>query len=149
MSQVSLLSEQTIRHNTQNIPEIFCTSECSPTKSMKICCAFQQFQGPSLPCRHAKNLKKSEEKLENKAAGAAKQSGRKVEGAAEQVAEEETSLAAKIAAPTGLVLGLAAILGGGYLYKDQLRGFIDYFILVAEQWGPLGYVQSRDSRIRF
>lgn len=62
-----------------------------------------------------------------------------MEGVAEEVAEEETSLAAKLAAPVGLVIGLAIILGGGYLFKDQLRGFIDYFIKVAEQWGPLGY----------
>ena len=38
----------------------------------------------------------------------------------------------------GLVLGLLLIVGGGFLFKDQLRGFIDYFVDVAEKWGPLG-----------
>lgn len=50
----------------------------------------------------------------------------------------EVGLATKIGAPAGLLLGLALILGGGYAYKDQLRGFIDYFIKVADSWGPLG-----------
>ncbi len=90
-------------------------------------------------CRQAKNLKGTEKELEKRAAGAARGSGRKVEGVAEEVAEKETSLAAKLAAPAGLVIGLAIVLGGGYAFKDQLRGFIDYFIKVAEQWGPLGW----------
>ena len=78
--------------------------------------------------------------MEKRAAGAAKKTGRQVEGVAEEVAEEESSLVAKIAAPAGLAVGLAVILGGGYVFKDQLRMFIDYFIKVAEQWGPLGFV---------
>jgi hypothetical protein len=36
------------------------------------------------------------------------------------------------------VLGLALIGGGGYLFKDQIRGFVDYFIDVVDTWGPLG-----------
>lgn len=88
--------------------------------------------------RRAKNLKETERDLEKKASGAAKRTGRQVEGVAEDVAEEETTLAAKLAAPAGLAVGLAVILGGGYIFKDQLRSFIDYFIKVAEQWGPLG-----------
>jgi len=44
---------------------------------------------------------------------------------------------AKFAA-LGLVLGLALIGGGGYLFKDQIRGFVDYFIEVVDTWGPLG-----------
>ncbi len=44
---------------------------------------------------------------------------------------------AKLAA-LGLVLGLALIGGGGYLFKDQIRGFVDYFIEVVDTWGPLG-----------
>ena len=48
------------------------------------------------------------------------------------------SQAPKLAA-LGLVLGIALIGGGGYLFKDQIRGFIDYFIEVVDTWGPLGW----------
>ena len=41
-------------------------------------------------------------------------------------------------AALGLVLGVALIGGGGYLFKDQIRGFVDYFIEVVDTWGPLG-----------
>ena len=41
-------------------------------------------------------------------------------------------------AALGLVLGIALIGGGGYLFKDQIRGFVDYFIEVVDTWGPLG-----------
>ena len=75
-------------------------------------------------------LEKAERKVDSKA----KQAGRKTE----EVAEENSNLGAKIAAPVTLLLGLGLILGGGYLFKDQLRTFIDYFIELAEQWGPLG-----------
>lgn len=71
---------------------------------------------------------------EHQTGGAGKRVGRDDGNAA----EDSASLAAKVAAPAGLILGLGLLLGGGYLFKDQLRGFIDYFIEVAEQWGPLG-----------
>ena len=41
------------------------------------------------------------------------------------------------AAPAALLLGIAAVLGGGYAFKGQLRGFIDYFVEVVDTWGPL------------
>ena len=81
-------------------------------------------------CSPRHMLEKTERKVESKA----KQAGKKTE----EVAEENSNLGAKIAAPVTLVLGLGLILGGGYLFKDQLRSFIDYFIELAEQWGPLG-----------
>lgn len=41
-------------------------------------------------------------------------------------------------AALGLVLGVVLIGGGGYLFKDQIRGFVDYFIEVVDTLGPLG-----------
>lgn len=52
--------------------------------------------------------------------------------------EEDDNLIAKLGAPLGLLLGLGVILGAGYVYKDELRGYIDYFIQVADQLGPAG-----------
>jgi uncharacterized membrane protein YdjX (TVP38/TMEM64 family) len=66
--------------------------------------------------------------------------GKKPGGSSGGDDEEEVGLAAKFGAPVGLALGLALVLGGGYAYKDQLRVYIDYFIKLAEQWGPWGYV---------
>jgi hypothetical protein len=71
-------------------------------------------------------------------AKASKRGGKKVGGEKGEGNGGEVGLATKIGAPAGLLLGLLLILGGGYAYKDQLRTFIDYFIKVAEEWGPLG-----------
>lgn len=94
----------------------------------------------SLGSRHVSHarLKQSEKK----SAKPAKRTGKKVgsNGSRGGKDDEEVGLATKIGAPAGLLLGLVLLLGGGYAYKDQLRTFIDYFIKVAEEWGPLGYL---------
>lgn len=41
------------------------------------------------------------------------------------------------AAPAAVVLGLGLLVGGGIVFKSQLRDFIDYFVGVVETWGPL------------
>ena len=51
---------------------------------------------------------------------------------------DDNNVLAKFGAPLGLLLGLGLVLGAGYLYKDELRGYIDYFIKVADDLGPLG-----------
>ena len=76
------------------------------------------------------------EQAEGAAADSAKSAGR----ATEEAAEESSMISAKIAAPVGLGLGLVALLAGGYLFKGQLRHFIDTFIHIAEAWGPYGCV---------
>lgn len=45
---------------------------------------------------------------------------------------------AMVAAPLGFVAGLALVLGGGYLFKDQIALFIDFFVQLVEEWGPGG-----------
>ena len=51
--------------------------------------------------------------------------------------KEDVSKWSAYAAPAALLLGMAALLGGGYAFKGQLRGFIDYFVEVVDTWGPL------------
>lgn len=53
----------------------------------------------------------------------------------------------KIAGLSGQTLGIIAFVGGlalilglGYLFKGQIRHFLDYFIERVDEWGPWGYV---------
>lgn len=36
--------------------------------------------------------------------------------------------------------GVGLLLLGGYVFQDQIKSFLDYFIGAVEQWGPWGYV---------
>lgn len=38
----------------------------------------------------------------------------------------------------GLAVGVAVLLGGGFLFKGKIRSFVDYFIRVVGDLGPLG-----------
>jgi hypothetical protein len=61
--------------------------------------------------------------------------------AAPEADGEEASLTTKVAmgaAPVVLALGIVALLGGGYAFRDQISDFIDYFIQLVEEWGPGG-----------
>lgn len=40
-------------------------------------------------------------------------------------------------APGAVVLGLGLLVGGGIVFKSQLKEFIDYFVEVVDTWGPL------------
>ena len=40
-------------------------------------------------------------------------------------------------APAAVVLGLGLLVGGGYVFKSQLKEFLDYFVEVVDTWGPL------------
>ena len=40
-------------------------------------------------------------------------------------------------APAAVVLGLGLLVGGGFVFKGQLKEFIDYFVEVVDTWGPL------------
>ncbi|CAL8466491.1 g6027 [Coccomyxa elongata] len=42
-------------------------------------------------------------------------------------------------APAAVVLGLGLLVGGGYVFKSQLKEFLDYFVEVVDTWGPLRY----------
>lgn len=56
-------------------------------------------------------------------------------------AEEETRAGvAGWAATLGVVGGLAALLGGGYLCRDAIRHFLQFFISAVDDWGVWGYV---------
>lgn len=37
------------------------------------------------------------------------------------------------------LFGIAFLLGGGYVLKDQIKGFLDFFVTAVEDWGPWGY----------
>ena len=40
--------------------------------------------------------------------------------------------------PLALGLGVAVLLGAGFLFKGRIRGFMDYFIETVDTYGPLG-----------
>ncbi|KAK9902727.1 hypothetical protein WJX75_004090 [Coccomyxa subellipsoidea] len=42
-------------------------------------------------------------------------------------------------APAAVVLGLGLLVGGGFVFKHQLKDFIDYFVEVVDTWGALRY----------
>ncbi|KAL4515816.1 hypothetical protein Ndes2526A_g00520 [Nannochloris sp. 'desiccata'] len=47
---------------------------------------------------------------------------------------------AKFIATLSVAGGLAILIAGGYLLKDQIKSFLDLFIQLVDDWGPLGYV---------
>ena len=47
-----------------------------------------------------------------------------------------TQLVASLSVAGGIVL----LMVGGFLLKDQIKAFLDLFIHLVEEWGPLGYV---------
>ena len=47
---------------------------------------------------------------------------------------------AKLIGSLSVVAGLVALAVGGVLLKDQIKAFLDYFIAVVDDYGPLGYV---------
>lgn len=44
------------------------------------------------------------------------------------------------AATLGVVGGIAILLGGGYIFKDAIKHFLDFFIQAVDDWGVWGYV---------
>lgn len=46
---------------------------------------------------------------------------------------------AKMLASFGVVAGLAVLAGGGLVLKDQIKAFLELFITLVDDWGPLGY----------
>ncbi|KAK9813128.1 hypothetical protein WJX72_009521 [[Myrmecia] bisecta] len=59
-------------------------------------------------------------------------------GSADGSSGEADSRKARMMGVAGLVAGLAVLLGAGYAFKGQIRGFVDYFIVVVDNFGPLG-----------
>lgn len=53
--------------------------------------------------------------------------------------EEESSVPSSPFLASASLLGIVALLGGGYLFKDQIKHFLTFFIGAVDQWGPLGY----------
>lgn len=54
--------------------------------------------------------------------------------------DEVDTGAAGWAATLGVVGGLAVLLGGGYVFKDAIKQFLDFFIQAVDDWGVWGYV---------
>lgn len=60
-----------------------------------------------------------------------------------EVAEDEDAKAtgaAGWAATIGVVGGIAVLLGGGYVFRDAIKHFLDFFIQAVDDWGVWGYV---------
>lgn len=55
-----------------------------------------------------------------------------------EVAEDEDAKAtgaAGWAATIGVVGGIAVLLGGGYVFRDAIKHFLDFFIQAVDDWG--------------
>ncbi|MEO2194305.1 MAG: hypothetical protein ABGY24_17870, partial [bacterium] len=70
----------------------------------------------------------------------------KVEGKVEERVDDgaplqpQGGLDAKLIGSLSVVGGLVALAVGGVLLKDQIKAFLDYFIGVVDNYGPLGYI---------
>ncbi|GAX79812.1 hypothetical protein CEUSTIGMA_g7252.t1 [Chlamydomonas eustigma] len=53
--------------------------------------------------------------------------------------EEEKSISPAIGIAI-MLGGVLALLGGGYLLKDQIQAFLSFFISAVDDWGPWGYL---------
>lgn len=53
---------------------------------------------------------------------------------------DESGSRARLIAVLSIVGGLAALVAGGVLLKDQIKAFLETFICLVDDWGPLGYV---------
>lgn len=54
--------------------------------------------------------------------------------------KKDGSVNAKALALVSAFGGLVLLIGGGVLLKDQIKGFLDLFISLVDDWGPAGYV---------
>ena len=45
-----------------------------------------------------------------------------------------------IAGFLGAACGVALLLGGGYLFREPIKRFLEFFINAVDDWGPWGYV---------
>lgn len=48
--------------------------------------------------------------------------------------------AAGWAATLGVVAGLSILMGGGYVFRGQIKHFLDFFIQAVDDWGVWGYL---------
>lgn len=63
--------------------------------------------------------------------------------ASESDDEEDSSRstgAAGWAATLGVVAGISILMGGGYLFRGQIKHFLDFFIQAVDDWGVWGYL---------
>lgn len=63
--------------------------------------------------------------------------------ASESDSEDEGSRstgAAGWAATLGVVAGISILMGGGYLFRGQIKHFLDFFIQAVDDWGIWGYL---------
>ncbi|GAB4813830.1 hypothetical protein N2152v2_000876 [Parachlorella kessleri] len=51
-----------------------------------------------------------------------------------------SGVSGKLLASVGLAGGLAVLVGSGFFFKDQIVAFLDYFITLVDNCGPLGYL---------
>lgn len=48
--------------------------------------------------------------------------------------------AAGWAATLGVVAGISILMGGGYIFRGQIKHFLDFFIQAVDDWGVWGYL---------
>jgi hypothetical protein len=65
--------------------------------------------------------------------------------AAESDSDDEESSsrstgAAGWAATLGVVAGISILMGGGYIFRGQIKHFLDFFIQAVDDWGVWGYL---------
>jgi hypothetical protein len=60
---------------------------------------------------------------------------RTLAGEAAEDDESKATGAAGWAATLGVVGGIAVLLGGGYIFKDAIKHFLDFFIQAVDDWG--------------
>ena len=54
--------------------------------------------------------------------------------------EGEEKPASPLAAVGLLLGGIVLLLGSGYLLREQIQGFLEFFVVAVEEWGTWGYV---------
>lgn len=59
--------------------------------------------------------------------------------ASDAASDAESFNRTKLIASLGVGGGLVILVGGGILMKDQIKGFLNMFITLVDDWGPLGY----------
>lgn len=68
-----------------------------------------------------------------------KQSGASRIASPNKKEDEDKKQGISAVAPYALGLGVAVLLGSGFLFRHEIRGYVDNFIQTVDQLGPLGY----------
>lgn len=97
--------------------------------------------GPALPQRRLSQCGKGLRNPSSRAAaGSESGSTSKSISSLDEDGSSSGGLRGKLLASAGVVGGLVVLAGGSLLLRNQISDFINHFIMLVDQWGPLGYV---------